>query len=406
MTRIPEFHAAKWNEPVVMAMGRPGARGQLFPAPEDEVTKAVGADLIPAAMARKDRAELPEITEFEAQRHYLHLSQMTLGMMGISLFGTCTMKYNSKTAEYATLRPELAEVHPYQHPDTLQGVLEIIHDFDGLLRNLSGMDQFIFQAGGGADAAYTMTAVARAYWQDRGMLDQRTEMVTSVQAHPCNPATAAAAGFKVVNLPLEANGYPSLDALKAAVSEKTALIMINNPDDMGIYNPEIKEWVKVAKEAGALCFYDHANFNGVMGKLSARELGFDACMFMLHKTFGAPKAGGGPAVGAYGCTDELAPYLPCPVIVKDGGRYVLDEDRPKSCGKVREFWGNVPQVVKAYAWARSMGAEGIQLASDISVVANNYMDKKLAEIPGVEISIPSIDVWRMEVTRWSLGGGS
>lgn len=403
MTRIPEFRAAQWNEPVVMEMGRPGARGQLFPTPEAEVTAAVGTDLIPGAMARKDKADLPEITEFEAQRHYLHLSQMTLGMMGISLFGTCTMKYNSKTAEYATLRPELAEVHPYQHPDTLQGVLEIIHDFDGILRNLSGMDQFIFQAGGGADAAYTMTAVARAYWQDRGMLGQRTEMVTSVQAHPCNPATAAAAGFKVVNLPLEENGYPSLEALKAAVSEKTALIMINNPDDMGIYNPEIKEWVKVAKEAGALCFYDHANFNGVMGKLSARELGFDACMFMLHKTFGAPKAGGGPAVGAYGCTDALAPYLPCPVVVKDGDRYVLDEDRPRSAGKVREFWGNIPQVVKAYAWSRAMGADGINLASDISVVANNYMDKKLAEIPGLEISNPSITTHRMEMTRWSLG---
>ena len=403
MTRIPEYHAAKWNEPVVMEMGRPGARGQLFPAPEKEVTDRVGSDLIPASLARKDRADLPEITEFEAQRHYLHLSQMTLGMMGISLFGTCTMKYNSKTAEYATLRPELAEVHPYQHPDTLQGVLEIIHDFDGILRNLSGMDQFIFQAGGGADAAYTMAAVARAYWDDRGMLGQRTEMVTSVQAHPCNPATAAAAGFTVVNLPLEDNGYPSLEALKAAVSDKTALIMINNPDDMGIYNPEIKEWVRVAKEAGALCFYDHANFNGVMGKLSARELGFDACMFMLHKTFGAPKAGGGPAVGAYGCTDDLAPYLPCPVVMKDGDRYVLDDNRPKSAGKVREFWGNVPQVVKAYAWTRAMGAEGIQMASDISVVANNYMDKKLGQIPGLEISNPSIDAYRMEMTRWSLG---
>jgi len=403
MTRLPEFHAAKWDEPVVMELGRPGGRGQHFPAPEDEVTEAVGSDLIPAAMVRADRPELPEITEFEAQRHYLHLSQMTLGMMGISLFGTCTMKYNSKTAEFATLRPELATVHPYQHPDTLQGVLEIMHDFDGILRSLSGMDQFIFQAGGGADAAYTMACVARAYWQDRGMLDQRTEMVTSIQAHPCNPATAAAAGFKVVNLPLEENGYPSLEALKAAVSEKTALIMLNNPDDMGIYNPEIKEWVKAAKEVGALCFYDHANFNGVMGKLSARELGFDACMFMLHKTFGAPKAGGGPAVGAFGCSDELAAYLPTPVIVKSGDKYEVDEDRPKSAGKIREYWGNVPQVVKAYAWARAMGAEGIQLASDISVVANNYMDKRLAEIDGITRSNPGVSQHRMEMTRWSLG---
>lgn len=396
--KLPQFYAAKWNEPLVMELGRPGARGQIFPAPEPEIELAQ----IPEAMARMDRPELPEITEFEAQRHYLHLSQMTMGMMGVSLFGTCTMKYNSKTAEYATLRPQLAEVHPYQHPDTLQGVLEIIHDFDQILRSLSGMDQFIFQAGGGADAAYTMAAVARAYWADRGMLHERMEMVTSIQAHPCNPATAAAAGFKVVNLPLEENGYPSLEALKAAVGPKTALLMINNPDDMGIYNPEIKEWIRVAKEAGALCFYDHANFNGVMGKLSARELGFDACMFMLHKTFGAPKAGGGPAVGAYGCTDELSPYLPAPVVVKRGERYALDHDRPKSSGKIREFWGNVPQVVKAYAWARAMGAEGIQFASDISVVANNYMDKKLSEIPGLAISHPHINARRMEMTRWSL----
>ena len=402
MKKLPQFHAARWDEPVVMDMGRPGARGQLFPAPEPEVAQAAGHSPIPAALARKDRPALPEITEFEAQRHYLHLSQMTLGMMGVSLFGTCTMKYNSKTAEAATLRPELAAVHPYQHPDTLQGVLEIIHDFDGILRELSGMDQFIFQAGGGADAAYTMTAVARAYWADRGMLGQRTEMVTSIQAHPCNPATAAAAGFTVVNLPLEENGYPSLDALKAAVGPKTALVMINNPDDMGIYNPEIKEWVRVAKEAGALCFYDHANFNGVMGKLCARELGFDACMFMLHKTFGAPKGGGGPAVGAYGCSDDLAPYLPVPVVTLRDGRYALDTDRPKSAGKIREYWGNVPQVVKAYAWARAMGADGINMASDISVVANNYMDAKLGQIPGLAISHPDIGVRRMEMTRWSL----
>ena len=403
MTRLPRYHAARWDEPVSHQIGRPGARGQLFPQAEPEVAALVGDSLIPAALRRNDAPALPEMTEFEAQRHFLHLSQMTLGMMGVSLFGTCTMKYNSKTAEFATLRPELAEVHPLQHPDTLQGVLQIVHEFDLILRALSGMDRFIFQAGGGADAAYTMTTVARAYWADRGQLRERTEMVTSVQSHPCNPATAAAAGFSVVNLPLEANGYPSLQALRAAVGPKTALVMLNNPDDMGIYNPEIREWVCVAKQAGALAFYDHANFNGVMGKICARELGFDACMFMLHKTFGAPKAGGGPAVGAYGCSDELARYLPAPLVDRQGDRYVLDFDRPKSAGKVREFWGNIPQVVKAYAWARAMGAEGIALASDISVVANNYMDARLSQIDGLAISNPGVTARRMEMTRWSLG---
>lgn len=326
MTSQPElrrYHAAAWDEPVVMEMGRPGARGQVFAQPEPEVVEAVGeaTGRIPAAMRRGQAPALPEITEFEAQRHYLHLSQMTLGMMGISLFGTCTMKYNAKVAEMMANRPELAEVHPLQHESTLQGALQILHEFDLILRSLSGMEQFVFQPGGGADAAYTMTAVARAYWAARGELGSRDEVITSVQAHPCNPATAAAAGFKVINLPLEAEGYPSLDALRAAIGPRTAMLMINNPDDMGIYNPEIKEWVKAVKGVGGLCFYDHANFNGVMGKLSARELGFDACMFMLHKTFGAPKGGGGPAVGAFGCTAELAPFLPTPVVVEDGGQY-------------------------------------------------------------------------------------
>ena len=151
---------------------------------------------------------------------YLHLSQETLGMMGISLFGTCTMKYNSRLSEAVAGRADLAELHPYQPEESLQGILEIIHSFDLILRELSGMDQFVFQAGGGADAAYTNCCVTRAYHQARGELGRRDEIITSIQAHPCNSATAAAAGFKVVTLQLEENGYPSLEALKAAGAER------------------------------------------------------------------------------------------------------------------------------------------------------------------------------------------
>lgn len=402
---LPKFHAARWSEPVVMELGHPGRRGQTFPTGEPAVQKVVGAaaSLIPKGLARRSPPALPELSEPEVQRHYLHLAQETLGMMGISLFGTCTMKYNARVSEAIAARPELAEVHPYQAEETLQGILEIIHSFDLILRALSGMDQFVFQPGGGADAAYTHCCLTRAYHQAKGQLAERDEIVTSIQAHPCNAATAAAAGFKVVTLQLEKNGYPSLEALKAAVSKRTAALLINNPDDMGIYNPEIKEWIRVVHAAGGLCFYDHANFNGVMGKLRARELGFDACMFMLHKTFGAPKGGGGPAVGAYGCTAALAPFLPTPVVMKKSETYHLDNDRPQSVGKIREFWGNVPQVMKAYAWARAMGAEGINEASDLSVLANNYMDAKLGRIKGLERSNPGVDAWRMEMTRWGLG---
>jgi glycine dehydrogenase subunit 2 len=405
MTKLPRYHAAVWDEPVVMEMGRPGRRGIMFAAAEHTIAAAVGSaeTLVPAGMRRSTPPALPEMSEPDVLRHYLHLSQQTLGMMGISLFGTCTMKYNARLSEALAARPQLAEIHPLQDEETLQGVLEIIHCFDLILRELSGMDQFVFQAAGGADAAYTHACVTRAWLAARGELGKRDEIITSLQAHPCNPATAATAGFKVITLPLEENGYPSLDALKAAVSDRTAALMINNPDDMGIYNPHIKEWVRVVHEAGGLCFYDHANFNGVMSRLRARELGFDACMYMLHKTFGAPKGGGGPAVGAYGCSAELAPFLPKPVVTFDGASYHLDSDRYDSIGKVREFLGNIPVVLKAYAWVRALGAEGIREAADLSVLANNYMEHQLLKLRGVSRSHPHIDAWRMEMTRFSLG---
>lgn len=405
MTQLRRYHAAVWDEPLVMELGREGRRAQLFPQAEPEVRARVGdaASLLPQAMRRTERPALPEMSEPDVLRHYLHLSQETLGMMGISLFGTCTMKYNPRLGENLAARPELAELHPYQDEETLQGVLQLVHGLDEILSGLSGMDQFVFQAGGGAHAAYTFACVARAYHAARGELDRRDEVITTIQAHPCNSATAAAAGFKVVTLMLGDDGYPSVDALRAAVSDRTAALMVNNPDDMGVYNPHVDEWVRIVHEAGGLCFYDHANFNGVMGKIRARDLGFDACMYMLHKTFGAGKGGGGPAVGAFGCSEELAPFLPTPVVVRDGDRYRLDEDRPDSIGKVREFWGNVPQVVKAYAWSRAMGADGIDEASDISVLANNYMERRLLEIPGVTRSHPELDGYRMEMTRYSLG---
>ncbi len=380
-----------------MELGAPGRRGVVFEEPGDDVEA-----LVPAALRRAKPPALPELSEPEVLRHYLHLSQETLGMMGVSLFGTCTMKYNPRLATELVARPEIAELHPEQDDDTLQGILELAYGLELVLKGVSGMDAFVFQPGGGAHAAYTHAVIARAYHAARGEADLRDEVVTTIQAHPCNSATAAAAGFKIVTLPLEENGYPSLDALKAAVSERTASLMVGNPDDMGVYNPDIDRWVDVVHEAGGLCFYDHANFNGVMGKIKARELGFDACMYMLHKTFGAPKGGGGPAVGAYGCTKELARFLPAPVVVRDGERYRLDRDRPDSVGKVREFWGNVPQLVYAYTWSRAMGADGINRAADISVLANNYMEKRLLEIPGVSKSHPHLTAPRLEMTRYSL----
>ena len=402
---LRRYHAAVWDEPIVLEMGRAGRRGMTVPEPEAEVRATAGspASLVPVGARRQNAPELPQLSEFEVQRHYLHLSQETLGMMGVSLFGTCTMKYNPRLNELLTARPWLAELHPDQDEDTLQGVLEIVHSFSEILCELSGMSQFVFQPGGGADAAYTQACVTRAYHEHRGELSQRDEIITTIQAHPCNAATAAAAGFKVITLPLEDAGYPSVAALEAAVSDRTAALMVNNPDDMGIYNPHIKRWVEIVHNAGGLAFYDHANFNGVMSRLRARELGFDACMFMLHKTFGAPKGGGGPAVGAYGCSEELVPFLPRPLVRRARDSYTIERDAPLSIGRVREFWGNLPQVVKAYSYTRALGAEGIRQAADLSVLANNYMERRLLAIRGVTKAFPELTAPRLEMTRYSLG---
>ena len=403
--KLRRYQAAVWDEPLVMEMGASGRRGIVFPDAEPEIKALVGnaGDLVPKSMRRDLPADLPELSEPEVLRHYLHLSQETLGMMGISLFGTCTMKYNPRVTESLTRLPMVTDIHPDQDFGTIQGTLEIIHGLDQMLCELSGMDQFVFQPGGGADAAFLFTTVARAYHNANGDLATRTEIITTAQAHPCNPATAAAAGFDVITLPVEDQGYPSLEALRSVVSGRTAALMINNPDDMGIYNPQIKEWVDIVHEAGGLCFYDHANFNGVMGRIRAAELGFDACMFMLHKTFGAPKAGGGPAVGAFGCVDKLVQYLTTAIVVKGEEGYTLQVAENGGVTQVREFLGNIPVVIKAYAWLRAMGADGIREAADLSMLANNYMETRLLQIPGVTKSLPHIDQHRMEMTRYSLG---
>lgn len=398
MSAIRRYHSASWDEGVVYELGAPGRRGVVPPASwAPEPAKPA----FPERLRRRTDADLPELAEYEVRRHYSHLAQQTLGMMGVSLFGTCTMKHNPTVNEQVTARPEVASVHPRQDPSTFQGLLGIVHDLEEELCNLSGMAAFSFQPGGGADAAYLHAVVTRAYHASRGELAQRTQVVTTQQAHPCNPASAHAAGFEVITLPVEEEGYPSLEALKAAIGPQTAALMLNNPDDMGIYNPHIREFIDAVHEVGALAFYDNANFNGVMTRLRARELGFDACMYMLHKTFGVPKGGNGPSVGAYGCSEELARFLPGPRIVKTGERYDLVEPE-SSVGRVREFMGNVQQLVKAYSWTRAMGTEGLREASDLSVLANNYMEKRLLDLKGVTISFPGRGMPRMEMTRYSL----
>jgi glycine dehydrogenase subunit 2 len=401
--KVRPYHAAAWSEPLIHELGREGERGVILPAVEEEVRKSVGKaeSLVPKKMRRRAKPGLPELSQPQVLRHWLHLSQMTLGMeMDIDLgVGPCTMKYSPKVNE--ELAAMLANVHPDQPEESMQGILEIAWRFaNEYLHEVSGLDAFTFQPPGGSAGAFNNAAIMRRYHELNGELEQRDEIITTIFSHPCDAACPATAGFKVVTLyPDEETGYPSVEALKAAVSKRTAGIFVTNPEDTGIFNGRIDEWTRIVHEAGGLCAYDQANLNAVMGVTRARDAGFDMCFFNLHKTFSSPHGSSGPGSGAVGVTKELEPYLPVPVIVRRGEKYHLDYDRPKSIGRIRDFIGNLQVVVRAYAWAAAMGAEGLREAAEVSMINNQYLSERMKEVPGVTKPYGGK---RLDQARWSL----
>lgn len=400
--KLRKYRSAAWDEPIILTMSTKGERGIIPPQPDPEITGSVGTaeTILPSGMQRKTDNGLPEISQYHVLQHYLRLSQQTMGMdLGLDIGeGTCTMKYSPKINEQ--LAKKIAGIHPLQPGKHLQGILEIAYKLEQFLKEISGMEKFTFQPGGGAHATYTNACVFRKYHQGRGDV-QRDEVITTIFSHPCDAATPATAGFKVITLMPDENGYPDLEALKSIVSDRTAGIMLTNPEDTGIFNPRVAEYVKTVHDAGGLCFYDQANANGILGVARAFDAGFDACHFNLHKTFSTPHGSEGPASGAYGVRKELAKYLPSPTVELDGENFYLDYDRPDSIGKVRAFFGNLECIVKAYAWIVSMGEEGLKAVSAISVLNHSYLDKLLLEIKGV--SRPYAEgKRRLEQARYSL----
>ena len=383
---LRRFHQAKWDEPIIFELSREGQRGILVP--EFESGPAAGTEdattALPEHMRRKEPPNLPELSQPEVLRHYVRLSQENLGAdLNVEIGqGTCTMKYSPKINERLAAHPKLANLHPLQAEETVQGILEILYRFEQILKEISGLDRFSLQPPAGSAAIYANAAMIRAYHASRGEADRRDEMITTIFSHPSNAACAQTAGFKVITLYPDEDGYPDLDALKAAVSERTAGLMLTNPEDTGIFIPQIDEFVKVVHDAGGLCAYDQANANGILGITRAKEAGFDLCHFNLHKTFSSPHGCGGPGAGACGVTEELAKFLPAPVVAFDGESYRLDYDRPHTIGRMVPFYGYAPVVLRAYAWAMSLGAEGMREVAEIAVLNNNYLLNKVLEIPG------------------------
>ncbi len=398
MTIRDHFHQAAWQEPLITEQGSTGQRGVAVPTFDGPP-----ADPLPDTSRRAVPPDLPELGQPQVLRHFMRLSQMTLGhnVAIDATAGTTTPKYPPVVNEQIARWPKLAELHPDQPSETTQGVLRLLWELGECLKALSGMDDVALQPQGGAHAIFANVLIMRAFHEGRGD-HGRDEMISTLATHPTNPAAASAAGFKIIEVPVGPKGYVELDTLKAAVSERTAGLFINNPEDTGVFNPDIDRLAEIVHDAGGLCAYDQANANATLGLARARESGFDLCHFNLHKTFGAPMNLYGPAAGAVCVTSELARFLPTPLVVKTDDGFKLDRDRPDSIGPIRAYAGNVASLIKAYAWIRALGPEWIPEVARTAVLNNNYVQERLQALRGFSISFPANTERRFDVVRYSL----
>ena len=397
------YHQARWDEPIIFELSKQGERGIILPEPEDEV-KAAGLPEL-GAMARKNPPALPEMAQMRVLKHYMHLSQENIGAdetVDIGQ-GTCTMKYSPKINDRLASLPSFADAHPRQDESTVQGSLEVMYKTEQFMKAISGMDRFCLHPGGGSQAILAIATVIRDWVDAQGLQDKKDEIITTIFSHPSNPACAAIKGFKLITIYPDKNGRPDLEAMKAAVNERTAAVLITNPEDIGIYNSQIKEFTKLVHEVGGLCSYDQANANALLGITRAREADFDLCFFNIHKTFSSPHGCGGPGCGVVGVREHLVKYLPAPLVGFDAknDRYYLDWESPSKTARIKDFYGVLPAIIRGFSWVLSLGDEYLREVSRVAVLNNNYVFKKIMAMRGVGAPYAEGE-HRMEQVRYSL----
>ena len=365
----------KRDFPVIFEFSTPGRVGFSFPAPD--VPELALDALVPAEHLREEPAALPEVSELDVVRHYTRLSHRNFSIdEGFYPLGSCTMKYNPKIHEDVARFPGFSRLHPYTPPEQAQGALQLLWELERQLAEISGMERVTFQPAAGAHGELTGLLMIRAYFESRGER-QRTKVVVPDSAHGTNPATAAMVGYQVITVKSDSRGNMDVDALRAAMDETVAAIMLTNPNTLGLFEERITEVEEIVHGNGAQMYMDGANFNAILGITRPGDQGFDVMHFNLHKTFTTPHGGGGPGAGAVGVKSHLVPFLPVPVVERDGDRFRLDTNRPKSIGKVRAFYGNFGNLVRAYAYLRSMGSEGMRQIAEAAVLNANYMLARL-----------------------------
>jgi glycine dehydrogenase subunit 2 len=355
---------------LLFELSHPGRRAHRLPAcdvPVQEITS-----LLPASSVADAPPPLPEVGEIDLVRHFVNLSKRNMSIdTHFYPLGSCTMKYNPKRHERLAALPGMAQLHPLQSDASCQGMLEMLWQMQNILAEISGLDTVCLQPAAGAQGELSALLVAAAYFRDRG--EKRTRVLIPDSAHGTNPASAAIAGFDAVKVTSNSKGLVDLADLRAKLDERTAVFMITNPNTLGLFESQIADITGLLHEHGALVYLDGANMNAIVGVTRPGDFGADMMHYNVHKTFTGPHGAGGPGAGPIAVRAPLAPYLPAPLVTRDGNAFRLDYDRPKSIGRVRSFFGNVGILLRGYCYIRTLGPAGLREMTENAVLNANYL---------------------------------
>jgi glycine dehydrogenase subunit 2 len=344
---------------------------------------------VPEALRRRRPPVLPEVSELQAVRHFTRLSQLNFSIdTHFYPLGSCTMKYNPRACNQYAMLPEFLSRHPLAPDVTGQGILRCLYELQEMLKEVTGMRGVSLTPMAGAQGEFAGVAMIRAYHQARNDLE-RTEIIVPDAAHGTNPATATMCGCTVREIVSLPNGDVDVDALRAAVGPRTAGIMLTNPSTLGVFERRIGEVAGIVHDAGGLLYYDGANLNAILGKVRPGDMDFDVIHMNLHKTFSTPHGGGGPGSGAVGVGERLLPFMPVPLVGRDGDgfRWLDERDLPQTIGRLSAFTGNTGVLLRAYVYMRMLGRDGMRRVSEFATLNANYLMKRLAAA-GFELAYP------------------
>jgi glycine dehydrogenase subunit 2 len=335
---------------------------------------------LPASSLAAAPPPLPEIGEIDLVRHFTNLSQRNMSIdTNFYPLGSCTMKYNPKRHERLAGLSGFAAVHPLQSDETCQGMLQFLYEMQQYLCEVSGLDACSLQPAAGAQGELSSLFVAAAHFRHTNQ-PQRKRVLVPDSAHGTNPASAALAGFHAVTVKSNAAGLVDLDDLQAKLDDRSAVFMITNPNTLGLFESRITAITELVHAAGGLVYLDGANMNAILGITRPGDFGVDMQHYNVHKTFTGPHGGGGPGSGPITVRKHLAPFLPAPLVVKEGDKYRLDFDRPHSIGRVRSFFGTVGILLRGYCYIRTLGPDGLRQVSEDAVLNANYLRSRLKDI--------------------------